>query len=143
MVKILTRFCTLKVLEISTLHLRLMLFEMKMTSKYKLAFGCCALLAFCCLNAQETDKNEAKEIKVVKKTLMELYAPELILDAEERTLLKKQRIALIEKRRKIIDTLSISKRRKRSLLRELYSTPYSEKWDKWIADIAFENDPYQ
>jgi len=70
---------------------------------------------------------------------MEQYEPELVLNADDRARLKKERIALIKKRRRIIDSLDISERRKRSLLRELYRTPHSYKWDRLIADIEFED----
>lgn len=95
------------------------------------------------LGAQEVKLNEKKEVKVVKRTVMEQYEPGMILTANDRIRLKKERNALLQKRRSIIDTLDISERRKRSLLKELYSTPYSHKWDKVIADLELEdNDAY-
>jgi hypothetical protein len=77
---------------------------------------------------------------VEKKTVMELYEPGMVLTVEDRIRLKKERLALIQKRRRIIDTLDISDRRKRRLLKELYSTPHSDRWERVIADIEFEND---
>ncbi len=72
---------------------------------------------------------------------MERYEPEMILSVEKRIALKKERLATIKKRRQIIDTLDISDRKKRRLLKELYQSPSTEKWDKLIADIEFEEDP--
>ena len=66
---------------------------------------------------------------------MEQYEPEMILTVDDRIRLKKERIATIQKRRRIIDTLDISDRRKRRLLKELYRTPHSYKWEKLIADM--------
>ncbi len=71
---------------------------------------------------------------------MEQYEPGMILTVDDRIRLKKERLALIQKRRRIIDTLDISDRRKRRLLEELYETPYSDRWERIIADIEFEND---
>lgn len=71
---------------------------------------------------------------------MEQYEPEMILTVDDRIRLKKERIAMIQKRHQIIDTLNISDRRKRRLLKELYRTPYSDKWERVIADIVFEDD---
>ncbi|MEX0290638.1 MAG: hypothetical protein AB3N14_16150 [Flavobacteriaceae bacterium] len=90
--------------------------------------------------AQETKEANKKEIKVKKKTVMEQYEPEMILTVDDRIKLKKDRLALIKKRRSIIDTLDISDRRKRRLLKELYRTPHSYKWEKLIADIEFEEE---
>ncbi|MCW5515308.1 hypothetical protein [Muriicola sp. Z0-33] len=92
------------------------------------------------LCAQETKKGDKKEVAVVKRTLIEKYEPEMILTAEDRARLKLERMALIQKRHSIIDTLDISERRKRSLLKELYRTPHSYKWDKLIADLEFKDE---
>lgn len=92
------------------------------------------------LAAQEVKKTQKEEVKVVKRTLMEQYEPEMILTAEDRAQLKLERKALIQKRQRIIDTLNISERRKRGLLRELYRSPHSYKWDKLIADLNFDDD---
>ena len=92
------------------------------------------------LGAQEVKKAQKEEVKVVKRTLMEKYEPEMILTAEDRAQLKLERLARIQKRHRIIDTLKISERKKRGLLRELYRSPHSYKWDKLIADLEFEVD---
>ncbi|NAS13645.1 hypothetical protein [Poritiphilus flavus] len=116
---------------------------MKRTSL--LALGCAFFfcMAFQAVNAQQRDPNttDDKSLKVKKRTVMERYEPEMILSVEKRVELKKQRLATIKKRRQIIDTLDISERKKRRLLKELYQSPSSEKWDKLIADIEFEEDP--
>ena len=72
---------------------------------------------------------------------MEQYEPDLILSAADRIQLKKERLATIKKRREIIDTLDISDRKRRKLLKELYRSPFSNQWDKVIADIEFEDEP--
>lgn len=92
------------------------------------------------LYAQEIKKSQKNEVVVVKRTLIEKYEPEMILTAEDRARLKLERMALIQKRHSIIDTLDISERRKRSLLKELYRSPHSYKWDKLIADLEFKDE---
>jgi hypothetical protein len=91
-------------------------------------------------SGQEIANLSRQEIKVKKKTVMEQYEPELILTVDDRIRLKEERIATIRKRRGIIDTLCISDRKRRKLLKELYHTPNSDRWDKLIADIQFEDE---
>lgn len=91
--------------------------------------------------AQEFANISKQEIKVKKKTVMEQYEPGMILTADDRIKLKKERIATIQMRREIIDTLDISDRKRRRLLKELYETPHSDHWEKLLADIEFEEDP--
>lgn len=78
-------------------------------------------------------------MKVKKKTVMEQYEPDLVLTVDDRIRLKKERIALLQRRRQIIDTLDITDRRKRKLLKELYNSPTSDKWKRVIADIQFQH----
>lgn len=93
------------------------------------------------LAGQEGSKvSSDKNIKVKKHTVLARYEPELVLPAEERFLLKSNRQATIKERRQIIDTLDISDRKRRRLLKELYRSPFSYKWDKVIADIRAEED---
>lgn len=82
---------------------------------------------------------EKKEIKVRHKTVMEQYEPTMILPVDDRIRLKKERLAEIRKRRQILDTLSISDRRKKKLLRDLYNSPHSDQWEKLIADLEFQD----
>ncbi|MGI9547208.1 MAG: hypothetical protein ACR2MM_08235 [Flavobacteriaceae bacterium] len=92
-------------------------------------------------NAQQSFREASdKKIKVKKHTVLAQYEPELVLPAEERLQLKTDRQATIIERRQIIDTLDISDRKRRRLLKELYRSPFSYKWDKVIADIQAEED---
>ncbi len=93
--------------------------------------------------AQEVSNLSNKEIKVKKKTVMEQYEPGMILTVDDRIKLKEERIATIRMRREIIDTLDISDRKRRRLLKELYETPHSDHWEKLLTDIVFEEDPDQ
>ena len=109
---------------------------MKMNALHK--WATLFLLFFLSVNytvAQEkTKKDTDKDVKVKKRTVMERYEPELVISAEERLQKKKERLAEIKRKRSIIDTLSISNRKRRKLLLELYRSPYSERLSKAIAD---------
>lgn len=93
------------------------------------------------LNAQKTVSEEKnQDIKVQKYTVMEQYEPKLVLSVDERVRLKKERIAMIMRRRGILDTLDISERRRERLLKELLKNPFSDKLNKAVADIEFIED---
>ncbi len=108
---------------------------MKMNALPKLASF--FLLLFLSVNyttAQEKAKKDTDEaIKVKKHTVMERYEPGLVLSAEERLEKKKNRLAEIKRKRAIIDTMSISNRKRRKLLLELYRSPYSTRLSKALA----------
>ncbi|HMB63111.1 MAG TPA: hypothetical protein VKN36_08575 [Eudoraea sp.] len=105
--------------------------------------GLTFLLFLCCptpaAHGQDAQTLSKKEMKVKKKTVMEQYEPALVLSVDDRIRLKKERIALLQRRRRIIDTLKITDRKKRRLLKELYSSPTSDKWERVIADIQFQH----
>lgn len=82
-----------------------------------------------------------KKDKVQKYTVMEKFEPELVLPADERKRLKEERKQLIAQRRNILDTLSISDRRRQRLLRELNKNPFSDRINRTFADIEFEDAP--
>lgn len=101
------------------------------------------LLVFTTRNyGQENLTSTSKtQIKVRKHTVLGQYEPEMVISAEERTQLKAERIATIRKRKEMIDTLDISDRKRRQLLKELYSSPFSYKWEKVFANIEAEDEP--
>ena len=113
----------------------------------KKSINCCYiglfLLAFALpINAQKNLSSSSKNhVRVKKHTVLGQFEPELVLSSEERLQLKSERIATLEKRREIIDTLDISDRKRRQLLKELYSSPFSYKWDKVITEIELEDEP--
>ncbi len=100
-----------------------------------LCLGCVSSMA-----QQETKSNTAKKIKVKKHTVLAQYEPELVTPADERMRLKYERLATIKERREIIDTLDISDRKRKKLLKELYRSPFSYKWDKVIAEIQADDE---
>ena len=103
-------------------------------------FGLLAVFTLCMgsvalLGQQQTISAAPKKIKVKKHTVLAQYEPDLVRPADERIRLKSERLATIKERREIIDTLDISDRKRKQLLKELYRSPFSYRWDKVIADI--------
>jgi hypothetical protein len=70
------------------------------------------------------------DLQVKRYTLMQQYAPDLVVPADERIRMKEERITTVRYREAVIDTLDIPGWKKRKLLRELYRTPFSDEWDK-------------
>lgn len=77
---------------------------------------------------------------VEKHTLMEQFEPELVLSVAERVRLKKERKAVIKRRRGILDTLDISEKRRQRLLKALLKNPFSNKLNRAVAEIEFVED---
>ena len=96
-------------------------------------------LGYCQVENKNSDKNE---LTVEKRTVLERFDSDLVISPEERMKLKMERIATIQKRQEIIDTLNISERQRRRLLKELYRSPFSDQWDKVIADLEFEEETH-
>ncbi len=86
---------------------------------------------------QETKK---KEVRVKKHTILERYESGMVVPADERLRLKKERLAEIKRKRSIIDTMSISERKRRKLLQALYRNPLSDQLNKAIVDTKFEEE---
>lgn len=89
--------------------------------------------------AQEDPQQEEPRVK--KHTLMARFEPGYVPPAEERLELKLDRKETVEFKAALIDTLSIPERKKRRLRKELYNTPFTDEWDKVIADLEFEIEP--
>lgn len=110
-----------------TLHLR----------NYGIAVFLCAITTTAC--CQEEFQNSAKkEVTIKQRTVLERFDSDLVISPEERMRLKLNRRSAIQKRLEIIDTLNISERQRRRLLKELYRSPFSNEWNKVIADLEFE-----
>lgn len=90
--------------------------------------------------AQDANKqNEKKNIKVQKHTVMEKFEPELVIPVEDRIQLKEDRIVELKRTKELLDTLSISKRKRRRLMRDLRRSPvFSDRLNKVIAENKFE-----
>lgn len=105
------------------------------------------ILAFCLflfvggiffVTAQTTSK---KEIKVLKRTLIGQFEPDYVIPVDERIALKEKRIAKQRHTKRILDTLDISDRKRRKLMRELKRSPFSERITKTIlAETEFQDE---
>ena len=82
----------------------------------------------------------SKKLKVEKWTVLEEYEPDMILSAEDRIALKKKRIVEAKRRRGILDTMDISDRKRKKLLKDLYKNPFSDRLMKTLADTKFEDE---
>lgn len=95
----------------------------------------CASIGYC----QAETKNIYKtELAVKKRTVLERFDSDLVISPEERIKMKIERVAAIQERLQIMDTLDISDKQRRRLLKELYRSPFSDEWNKVIADLEFE-----
>lgn len=80
-------------------------------------------------------------IKVQKYTVMEQFEPDLVVPANQRIVMKNQRAADIQRKRAILDTLDISDRKKRRLLRDLKNSPFSTRLHKaTLVDTEFQDE---
>ncbi|MCK0189240.1 hypothetical protein [Arenibacter sp. F20364] len=92
------------------------------------------------LNAQTRESDTlGKKLKVEKWTILEEYEPDMILSAEDRISLKKKRIVEAKRRKGILDTMDISDRKRKRLLKDLYKNPFSDRLMKTLADTKFED----
>jgi len=69
---------------------------------------------------------------------MEHYAPEFVIPPEERVRLKMERRRAVRYREAVIDTLPISRRKKRKLRRELYRTPFTDTFKEVLSSLQPE-----
>ncbi len=93
------------------------------------------------VSAQDAEKKvDEKEVKVQRHTVMEQFAPEIMQTAEERKQRKLDHLAEIEMKKRALDTMDISRRKKRKLLADLNNTPYSDRLNRAMADVKFEDD---
>tara|TARA_R110001606_G_C15248052_1_gene637042 strand:- start:533 stop:880 length:348 start_codon:yes stop_codon:yes gene_type:complete len=91
-------------------------------------------------NAQSKESDTmGKKLKVEKWTVLEEYEPDMILSAEDRMDLKKNRIVEAKRRKGILDTMDISDRKRKKLIRDLYKNPFSDRLMKTLADTKFED----
>lgn len=105
------------------------------------AYLCIFLFVVPDLAAQEVVISQ-KEIKVKKRTIMHQFEPDLVMSAENRLAIKKKRKEETQRKLMMIDTMNISERKRRKLLKDLVQTPYSTRLAKAtaIVDTKFEDD---
>jgi hypothetical protein len=87
---------------------------------------------------QGQNNQDKKGLSVQKRTTLEQFESDLVIPPEDRMKLKKARVFAIQKRLEMMDTLNISDRQRRRLLKELYRSPFSDEWNKVLAGLEFE-----
>jgi hypothetical protein len=93
------------------------------------------------LIAQDTIPEEKNDnLKVTKYTVMETFEPDLVLSVDERVRLKQERLNEIKRRKVMLDTVEMSERRRERLLKALLKNPFSDKMNKAVAEIEFEDE---
>lgn len=92
------------------------------------------------MSAQETKNEDSKVTKVQKHTIMEKFAPDISLTVEERQQKRIDRVAEIRFRKSVLDTLDISERRRQKLLSDLIKNPFSDRLNKTMAEVKFEDE---
>ncbi|MGB5553761.1 MAG: hypothetical protein WBM83_03815 [Flavobacteriaceae bacterium] len=110
----------------------------------KLAYLILICTSFLLGTTKSTAQNKVakKEVKVQKHTLLERFEPEIVLTAEERVQLKEDRLATVERTEHFLDTLDISDRKRKRLMRDLKRSPiFTERLSKVIAENNFVDDP--
>ncbi|WP_425237105.1 hypothetical protein [Ulvibacterium sp.] len=108
-------------------------FEMK-----KLA-NCTLGLATLFFGVQTTkaQNSEREESTITERTYMERFEPQLIKSVEERLALKQLRIAEMRRKMTILDSLDISERKRKALLKDLRNNPFSHRLSKTLSNIEF------
>lgn len=90
---------------------------------------------------QSATKDNNREVHIQKHTKMERFEPEMVIPANQRLVMKNQRAAEIKLKRSILDTLSISNRKKRRLLRDLKNSPFSQRLERaTLVDTNFQDE---
>lgn len=67
------------------------------------------------------------KIKVQKRTLLNQFESDYVLSVFERITLKQSRIAYQYRAKKILDTMQLSDRKRKRLMKELERNPFSEQ----------------
>lgn len=83
----------------------------------------------------------AQELKIRERTFLAQFESNLVETADKRFQRKLDRRDLILKRHAIIDSLDISEYRKKRLLKELYHSPHSFRWERLVAKLEIEENP--
>lgn len=77
-----------------------------------------------------TLKIDKSNVSVQRHTVMSRFEPEIASSEEERMKKRQERIAETERKLSILDTLDISERKRKMLLRDLKYNPFSDRLNK-------------
>lgn len=122
------------------------------TSRIWTLLGCVFLFGTVSVSAQQafsepvtvrktkTHKLDKSEVKAQRHTVMSRFDSELASSEEERLQKKQNHLAEMERKLSILDTLDISNRKRKILLRDLKYTPFSNRLHKaTLANSKFED----
>ena len=87
---------------------------------------------------QKEKEESLNKVKITKYTVMSKFESDLVISAEEREEKKQQRILDTYRRKELLDTMDISARKRRKLLKDLRKTPFSDRLSK--ATVIVETD---
>jgi hypothetical protein len=88
----------------------------------------------------ETLKIDKSNVKVQRHTVMSRFDTEIASSEEERMSKRQERIADTEQKLSILDTLDISNRKRKALLKDLKYTPYSTRLNKATVVTKYESE---
>ncbi len=77
---------------------------------------------------------------VNERTLLGKFDEDLVLEASQRKKMKLERMLMLKKRMLILDTLNLSDKQKRKLLKEISHGAYSSKWKELLAELYYEEE---
>ncbi|MGC1514965.1 MAG: hypothetical protein WA810_05265 [Maribacter sp.] len=110
--------------------------------KKLLIYACFGVALTAPMHGLQAQEDAKPELKVQERTLMEKFEADYVLPVLERQALKENRITHQRNTKKILDTLDISDRKRRLLMKELRRDPFSLKIKESImAETQFEDDP--
>ena len=93
--------------------------------------------AVCIVSCRAQEAGEGTAIK--EFTIMEHFAPELVIPVEQRRRLKMERREEVIERKGVINQLDIPERKKRRLLRELNSGPFTDQYERVLGSLEEED----
>lgn len=90
---------------------------------------------------KKEQEESIKKIKTPERTIISIFAPDLVIPVEERIAQKKRRIVEMYRKKEILDTLDISERKRKRLMRDLRRTPFSDRLLKaTVVETKFEDE---
>ena len=94
---------------------------------------------------QKEKEESLNKVKITKYTVMSNFEPDLVISSEEREEKKQQRIVKTYRKKELLDTMDISDRKRKRLMKDLRKTPFSNRLSKAtvIVETEFQDDDIQ
>lgn len=101
----------------------------------KITFLGCVLVCLCMgIHATNAQNSQIVGAKIKKRTLLTKFESDYVLSVSERIALKQSRIAHQYRTKELLDTLDISDRKRKRLIKELKRNPFSNRIQDIIAE---------